>query len=597
MPRAAFALFVWLVLGSTLSAADIAFPKSAAVIDITQPPYSAKGDGTADDTAAIQQALFDVMGRHKILYFPDGTYLISKPLVWSKKNSDKGDAWGFNFLQGQSTAKTILRLKDETFTDAKAAKAMMWCGGFGSADWFHNYIHNMTFDVGSGNPGAVGLQFYSNNTGAVRDVAVVSRDGRGFIGFDAGHRDMNGPLLVKNLRVSGFETGIRCAGSVNSQTFEGVKLEGQTKVGLANLGQSISVRRLESTNDVPAVEAQSFSVLIDAKLTSPKGAAVAVTIGKAPFFARNIETSGYKTAIASEGSTKGEAGPKVGEWIQGRVSRPFDAPMKSLNLPVRETPDVPWDNPKDWAVVDAFGADPTGNKDSADAIQKALDSGATTVFFPGAYNLKKPIRVRGKVRRLLGVGNWIDYNSNSKPDIIVEDGDAKVVHIEHFAPINGGIEIASERMVVLRSLESKRVICKKNGDLFFEDVATDDLHFNPGQRVWARQLNVENQGTHIANDGGTLWVVGYKTERGGTLLHTKNGGASEILGNFSYTTTAGKLGPMFRTEDASVFAFFNEVCYSGDPFAVFVEETRGKVTKSIKPSEGGLAPYVTGPAK
>ena len=597
MPRAAFALLAWLALGSQLCAADIAFPKSAAVIDITRPPYSAKGDGIADDTAAIQQALLDMMGRHKILYFPDGTYLISKPLVWSKKNSDKGDAWGFNFLQGQSTAKTILKLKDETFTDAKAAKAMMWCGGFGSADWFHNYIQNMTFDVGSGNPGAVGLQFYSNNTGAVRDVAVVSRDGRGLIGFDAGHRDMNGPMLVKNLRVSGFETGIRCAGSVNSQTFEGVKLEGQTKVGLANLGQSISVRGLESTNDVPAVEAQSFTVLIDAKLTSPKGAAVAVTVGKAPFFARNLETTGYKTAIASEGSTKGETGPKVGEWIQGRASRPFDAPMKSLNLPVRETPDAPWDNPKDWAVVDAFGADPTGNKDSADAIQKAIDSGATTVFFPGAYNLKKPIRVRGKVRRLLGVGNWIDYNSNSKPDIIVEDGDQKVVHIEHFAPINGGIEIATERTVVLRSLESKRVICKKKGDLFFEDVATDDLRFNPGQHVWARQLNVENQGTHIANDGGTLWVLGYKTERGGTLLHTKNGGASEILGNFSYTTTAGKLAPMFRTEDAAVFAFFNEVCYSGDPFAVFVEETRGKVTKSIKPSEGALTPYVTGPAK
>ena len=108
MPRAAFALLAWLALGSQLCAADIAFPKSAAVIDITRPPYSAKGDGIADDTAAIQQALLDMMGRHKILYFPDGTYLISKPLVWSKKNSDKGDAWGFNFLQGQSTAKTIL---------------------------------------------------------------------------------------------------------------------------------------------------------------------------------------------------------------------------------------------------------------------------------------------------------------------------------------------------------------------------------------------------------------------------------------------------------------------------------------------------------
>ena len=577
--------------------ANFTFPKSSAVVDITKPPYSAKGDGVADDTAAIQQALFDVMGLHKILYFPNGTYLISKPLVWFKKNSAKQDAWGFNFIRGQNTAKTILRLKDKSFTDPKTPQTMMWCGGFGSADWFHNHIQNVTFDVGKGNPGAVGLQFYSNNVGAVRDVAVVSQDGQGVIGFDVGHRDMNGPMLVRNLRVQGFETGIRCAGSVNSQTFERITLVGQSKVGFANLGQSISIRGLDSTNGVPAVEAQSFTVLLDSKLNSPRGAKAAVTVGKSPFFARNVTTAGYKIAIVSEGLSKGVSGPKVTEWMQGTASNPFGVPVKSANLPVLETPNCPWDDPKTWAVVDDFGADPTGNKDSAEAIQKAIDSGATTVFFPGAYNLKKPVRIRGKVRRMLGVGNRIDYHSNSKPDFIVEDGDAGVVHIEHFAPINGGIEIATERTVVLRSLETRKVTCKKKGDLFVEDIVTDDLRFNPGQRVWARQLNVENEGTHITNDGGQLWVLGYKTERGGTLLHTKNGGASEILGNFSYTTTAGKLGPMFRTEDSSVFAFFNEVCYSGDPFQVFVEESRGKLRKSIKPGEGGLTPYATGPGR
>ena len=45
----------------------------------------------------------------------------------------------------------------------------MWCGGFGSADWFHNNVENLTFDVGAQNPGAIALQFYSNDSGTVRE--------------------------------------------------------------------------------------------------------------------------------------------------------------------------------------------------------------------------------------------------------------------------------------------------------------------------------------------------------------------------------------------------------------------------------------------
>ncbi len=66
---------------------------------------------------------------------------------------------------------------------------------------------------------------------------------------------------------------------------------------------------------------------------------------------------------------------------------------------------------------------------------------------------------------------------------------------------------------------------------------------------------------HLSNRAGDLWILGYKTERGGTLLRTTDGGRSEVMGGFSYTTTAGGLAPMFVTENASVFAFFGEVCY------------------------------------
>ena len=99
------------------------------------------------------------------------------------------------------------------------------------------------------------------------------------------------------------------------------------------------------------------------------------------------------------------------------------------------------------------------------------------------------------------------------------------------------------------------------------------------------------------NDASDLWILGYKTERGGTLVETRSGGRSEVLGGFSYTTTAGKLAPMFVNDGSSVFAFFAEVCYSGDPFAVRIQETRAGETKSVGKDDGHTLPYSGSAAK
>ncbi|MCU0980245.1 MAG: hypothetical protein MUF25_13915, partial [Pirellulaceae bacterium] len=113
------------------------------------------------------------------------------------------------------------------------------------------------------------------------------------------------------------------------------------------------------------------------------------------------------------------------------------------------------------------------------------------------------------------------------------------------------------------------------------------------QNVWARQLNIElpDGGTHLTNPGAVLWVLGYKTERGGTLVHTSGGGKTELFGTFSYTTTKGRAAPMFVNDESSVFAFFGEVCFSGDPFRTLVRETRGGVTKEVLAGRGSVAPY------
>jgi putative transposase len=124
------------------AAETIVFPNDASVADVTKPPYSAKGDGAADDTAAIRAALNT---NPKIIYLPGGTYLISDTLKYAGTQKRV-------IFQGQSMEKTIVRLKDACpgYTDPGKPKSMIWTGQK-PARRFRNGICNICFDTGRGN--------------------------------------------------------------------------------------------------------------------------------------------------------------------------------------------------------------------------------------------------------------------------------------------------------------------------------------------------------------------------------------------------------------------------------------------------------------
>jgi hypothetical protein len=127
-----------------------------------------------------------------------------------------------------------------------------------------------------------------------------------------------------------------------------------------------------------------------------------------------------------------------------------------------------------------------------------------------------------------------------------------------------------------------------SGDVYIEDVVGRSFRFK-GQALWARQFNVEGDGLHVLNDGGTAWILGYKTEGGGTLLATTNGGRTEVLGGLSYTVGKVLPEPMFLIDGARASFSFPEVCYTGKPFALVVRQTRGGETKEMPRSDPAWA--------
>jgi hypothetical protein len=576
---------------------NIIFPADAGVLNVKD--FGAKGDGVTDDTAAIQALLSAHPNGQRIIYLPNGTYLVSETLRWPAGTPGKGDDYKNTILQGQSEQGVIIKLKDRAagFTNELFPKAVIFTGP-APAQRFGNSIRNLTVDTGSGNSGAIGVQFNASNQGSMRHVTIQSGDGLGVNGLDMNFADEIGPLLISGVTVKGFKYGIRTGYRVNSQTLENIILQGQREYGFYNTGQIINIRRLYSNNTVTAIyNAGGRMTIIDSTLNGNGDASNKPAIKNdfpLDLLVRNVTTSGYQSAVQHAGTTMVE--PSITEFVSGTVISLFSSPTRTLNLPIKETPDVPWDDPTQtpWANVVSYGAVPNDGKDDTDAIQAAIDSGRTTVYFPvGYYNLRGTILIRKNVRRIIGTEALVEVPNTVSPGFKVVDGTSSVVVFErissgyHSTPT---LENASARTLVIRDATNVSGNMTGSGDMFIENVVSNPWQswtFNK-QNIWARQFNVENEGTHITNNGGNLWILGLKTERGGTLIDTKGGGKTEVLGCLVYTTTGGPNGtqsfPMFINDKSSISISCGEVNHGAPTYTIYVRETRGNTTRDLPAS-------------
>lgn len=590
-------------------AENIVFPPDAGVVNVKQAPYNAHGDGVHDDTAAIQQAISDTLNGSKIVYLPNGTYRVSDRLQWRKGTTGFSAGWGaYLTLQGQSQAGTVIKLQDRCpgYADPASPRAVVYTAsrddqnayddatGPGNQA-FANFVRTLTVDVGAGNPGAVGIDYQVSNWGALRDVTVKTSDpkGAGYAGVSMTRRD-NGPGLVKNVSVQGFQYGVKVADGTYHLTFENISLRGQSVGAIQDDGMPLSLHGLTSVNRVPALRITGTALvdLLGATLTGGDASQFAIdnTEANSHLYARSVVARGYAGAVRNRGQAVPAA--SLTEWVSDPIKSLFPAPSHSLGLPIKETPTYTDADFTHWR-----SAGPPSGGDDTRQIQAALNSGRSTVYFPnGNYHVSDTLHVPPTVRHLLGLESHLlaaaqTQFTDGRPLWRFEGTGQGIVVLEGFhTEVAGqltGVEDATTRTLVIRdqTLGGSPVSYRNTlgcGRLFLEDVLAN-LRLEAPQKIWARQLNDEQGDSLIVNSGATLWILGLKTERADTILEAR-GGQTEVLGgNIGVFGTVPSGHPLADVSGGARLSL-SLVGTAFVPkffFTTLVRETRGDAAKTL----------------
>jgi hypothetical protein len=575
---------------------DFVPPEEDPILDVKE-QGGAKGDGRTDDTAALRSLIsagknqkHPQYGSCREIFIPSGTYLVSDTINIGDKKK---------LIIGQSRERTVIRLKDNCpgFQDPGRPRPVINYGGKSYNGWhfannFNQRALNFTIDVGSGNPGAIGMLYHTNNLGSIYHITIRAGQGSGKWGLYLGSGP--GPGLCWDVDVTGFEAGVRIDGGLHSMTLGKIAVRGQRRCGYLADGNMTALWNLTSENRVPAVIVnKGHFVLCDAKFTGGSPDEAAIRLNGGCCFVRNVESSGYGKVLVSKGGKGTEPAevdsPSLDEFVRPRSYTLFGETQRSLNLPVEEPPLTnDWGDPAEWTVIKA-----EEGKDSAAMIQEAIDDGAETIYLAGWQELKDTIHIRKRCRRIMGTGYYRskgdDFKSGAKPLFRIEDGVPDTVYIEIISDSYGNawwkVDHASRRTLVCRNAGG----CYRNsvtgGKAFFLDggPGVRSIIKGPNQRVWAWQTNTESYDVspHILNEGGMLFVCGYKIEKDATNIGTRNGGFTEVMGGLLYKNRQ-RVGmrPAFFNHDSNVSV---SIAHYGRHYDSLMEERRRGGTKNLTP--------------
>ncbi|MBA4090189.1 MAG: gluconolaconase [Sphingobium sp.] len=416
-----------------LAATTLATPAWAATVSVfpvapeepTAVTVQASGDGRADDSAAIQQALDQARDKtgHGIVFLPSGTYRISRTLVVPA---------GVR-VYGVGPTRPVILLSPNTPGFQKGVSTMIVFGGGdqyrvgqvpvpvptvvprdkvvrdANSGTFYSSMSNVDIEIGAGNPAAAGVRFRMAQHAFLSHMEF--RLGTAFAGvYQAGN-------VMENIHFQGGRYGIVTEKTSPAWQFTLLdsSFDGQSQAAIREHEVDLTLVNVAIRNTPVGIEIdRGYSDSLwgkDVRFENISKAGVVISNEKnvftqigfdnalavnSPVFARfrdsgrTIDGKGNAYKVAS--FSYGLAIPDLGHTGDYRT----DADIQALPaMPARRAPAIR-DLPAmaDWVNVRTLGIMGDGKADDTAAIQKAIDTHRILYFPVGFYKVTNRLTLR-----------------------------------------------------------------------------------------------------------------------------------------------------------------------------------------------------------
>lgn len=467
----------------------------------------------------------------KSIYFPNGTYLVSDTVSYTLDNLRTRQTPNYycelcRFIQifGESKENTVIKLADNAKGFEKGSKKPVISFNRAHKEDEEstncaqmNTLENITIDCGSGNDGAVGVLYASSNCGRIENINVKTKSG--FCGIDF---DYSSEGCVRDITIEGFDYGIH-TGQTSPIVMDNINLSNNKIAGFLTKSANIVLRDI-TCEDIPVF---SFLEGINGRYYCSDFTPSFIGDDSGTFVYVDNDTERLKNKIAPK-NTK-------------------------------------FENLDKWACVDDFGAIADGETDCTLAIQKAMNSGMETIVFgAGIYKIERTIKIPATVKTIdfryccLTPGLSLIIGEIESMFEICEDSE-NPFFAEHinFAEKGAGFyrlfKHASKRCAVFKDVFMLNPLyfnTVEGSEVYFDNCFIGTAHYSQdavlhrdgyvpvfcrsiplevhGQKVYAKNLNIERADIELLNDNSEIIIDGYKVEGPGTLVKSINGGKTSL---------------------------------------------------------------------